>query len=304
MCNFRKSLSFAVVSFLLAFALSAYAGAQQHGTILLKSGERIENVKFEINKFYKVIAVVEGNTKRNISFTDVQTIYDRDGFDITVDVIGGYYKSSEEKWQSQESPQYRSARTKPWAIAFRIGGNYSIPLGNYYEGIDPGIGYEGDLIIGLTRQLSLRATVSKSGMKLSNQFGFLSLDPNIIITRQEMNINAMRYLLSLQFQNYKYELSPGKGYIYSTSGLGFINHNLSAEIWYTSYGDPYYDKLEDNEGKFIMNLGFGGGVVVTKNVALDLGLTFDMIFLGSNQSGYATYAYILDLKLGAMVYLE
>ena len=118
--------------------------ALEASRIELKDGTLFENVTFKVDKDFKVITIEYGDNKRNVSFTDVATIFDNSGEDITVNVLGRLYVPSRmgvepvEVFESADMPP--GWRKHPYAFAIHAQPNYSLPSGDFYDGFTAGIG--------------------------------------------------------------------------------------------------------------------------------------------------------------------
>jgi hypothetical protein len=158
----------AVLLFLL-IGLSNPALGKNFGTIILKSGERYENTEYTVDKYFKLIVIKHEGEESEISFSDIQTIYDPSGNDITNKIMGGEYRRESETWLSKESAPIKKYRTKAWSVIVGVEGDFSVPLGDYFEGITSGIGYGANLRFALSESAALRFMVSRAGLKMGKE---------------------------------------------------------------------------------------------------------------------------------------
>jgi hypothetical protein len=271
---------------ILTIALILFVGpaaqAKYLGTIITKSGEEYKDVSFKVNRTFKAITIDLDGKDKNISFDNIEVIYDPDGNNITGSVIGSYYKPKRETWRSETDPHLAELREKPWVAGFRLAPNFSIPIGGYYWGIDPGIGYEGDIWFAVTEQVDIRFTVSRSGMRVSRFF-----DP--------IKLSAVRYVFSLQYHGRVADMIPGKVIPYAYTGLGAISHRFS------------YAGESVTETDFITNLGGGVIVLFDEQVGVDFSANLDVVYVGAERDTYGIsmmqYAYVLDFKIGLVTFL-
>jgi len=291
----------------------AFAQASDVGTIITKSGDKYESTRFFVDRDYRIVTVFGDDFEKNISFTNIKAVYNSNGDDITAEILGGYYRYQKESWRSENDsygmegslsePKRGGFRTKPYNVAVRVGTNFSIPFSDYYEGIDPGIGFDGDLILAVSTEVDIRFMVSKSGMKISDEYSepFYSIDPNVVILNQDFSVFAMRYVLAIQYHQRLTRMTGGRSYFYTYTGIGAINHkfDIDVEIWDNSSSIQYNMNTSSSETKVLINLGFGGVVLMSNRVGLDFGANLDMVFAGGDY-GNVQYGYIFDLKFGLM----
>ncbi len=219
----------------------------------------------------------------------------------------GEIRKPKTTWQSRESRPFKEATRKYWNVGFRIGGNFSLPSGDWYEGVNSGIGYEGDFSVALTHQAVLRFRVSKSGINVDDNYFFAFIPPDFIIS-QASKITAIRYILFLEY-SHRLNSPPYGAYFYAGIGLGAIQHNLEANGVLTDGYDPYPLKETDTQTKFVTAVDAGFIKMLSPKIGIDGGITLDMIAVGSHDASTywgdyynysVTYAYLFDLKFGVV----
>ena len=293
---------------LLAAVLAANVSAKLAGSIVLKTGEAYDSVTFSVNNVYKTITIELDDRDREVSFKDISRITDQSGNDITRDILGSRYSPAvRETWVSENSEVYRHATAKLWNCAVRFSGNYSIPIGDYYEGIESNIGFEADLRIALSYQADVRFMVSRAGMKLDDDFRIYSLDPDISIIDQKWGFHVMRYIIALEMYKPLDKYKKDLNYFYLYSGLGAAVHTMSGDITLLNNNTMEIASASDSytEKKFAMTVGLGLIAALAPNFGFDFSASYDFIVAGnaSNESGNGVvYAYILDLKIGAVYF--
>jgi hypothetical protein len=293
-----------LIPLLLALAV-AIASAADTGTIKLKTGEEYKDVSFTVNDNYKTIQFESGDKKLNASFSDIESITDQNGQDVTARVMGKYYKPVKETWVSSESKEIKQARAKPWNILLNLGGNYSIPAGNYYKGIDAGFGFDGDLRVAVNNKFAIQLMVSKSGMKLSNDIQLISIDPRLTILNEDLSINVTRYEVALNFFQPFSRIKNPRNLWYGYSGLGMAAHVTSTKATFrnNTTGEVFSIDVKDTQNKFALVFGFGAVAMVSKGFGFDFSGSLDMVAVPteSNEPGQNLgWAYIFDIKIGAM----
>lgn len=293
--------------FFIVFCLAQTAFAVKSSRIELKDGKVYENVTFTVDDQYKIITIKMGDWKREVNFPDIARIYDENGKDITADYLGEYYKPPEESQkrdqQSTQKSLSRKHRKRPFDFGFSAGTNYSFPIGDYYHGIKSGIGFGVDVIIPVTKEVAIRGTISKSGMRDDLK----ELFPGVIIIEDNLSLSAWRYLVSGQYYRWPKWKTGGKLLYYGYVGLGAISHKFSGTALVQ---DPYSgDKYiiygtKDTQSKFVITVGGGLITMISKTVGIEAGASLDEVFAGET-SGYAyPYGYygegaiVFDLKVG------
>jgi len=296
-----------IVWIMLPFCIMAVdAFAKQSGSIILKTGESYDNVMFSVDNIYKIITIELDEWEKKVSFKDIAKITDQTGIDITSEILGDLYKPpQQETWLSENSNLVRLSRTKLWNGIVRLSGNYSFPIGDYYDGIVSSFGFEGDLRLALNHQLDLRFIVSRAGMKVDDDFYIYSLDPNISILSQKWSFHVMRYLAAIELYKYLDKSKKDLSLFYMYTGLGAAVHTTRGELTLRNNTTNQTASADEttSESKFAMTFGIGVVKTLSKNIGLDLSVA-----IGSNDyqsdlydSG-VVYAYIFDLKLGVVYF--
>ena len=299
------ALSLALSLVILFAAHSVFAAKASR--IELKGGEVYEDVTFSVDEQYKVITIEKGDWKRPVSFTSIVRIIDENGQDVTGDYLGEYYEPPEptrqSDWLSEQEVEQKGYKKRPFGFGARLGTNYSFPLGDYYDGIKSGIGYGLDVIIPVTKNVAIRGTASRSGMTDDLE----STMPGVTVLDDNLSLSAWRYAISGQYYQWPNWRAGGKMLYYGFAGLGAITHKFSGTM---TIRDPYSGEIMilystgKSQDKFILT--YGGGIIamVSKQIGIELGVTFDMVFVGTTSGTYyygqAQNAYIFDLKAGVV----
>ncbi len=279
--------------------------ASETATFELKSGEQYKDVKFEVNDFYKTVLLEYQGSKINVSFSDIKIITDQSGRDVTSRVLQGYYRPQKEEWVSRESNEYKAAMAKSWVGLFSIGGNLSIPAGDYYDGIKSGVGYEGDFRLALSHQVALQFIVSRSGMRISEKMHLISYDPNIQILNEDLGFHATRYEAAVNFHQPFSRIQDSRSMWYGLSGIGIITHTTTTKATVRQINTGQIGNINDSQSnsKFAFMFGFGAIKMFSKRMGLDCGFTLDLVAVSSGNNAHKSevfYGYIFDLKLRAV----
>lgn len=293
------------------FALISVAAAGSNGTIILKSGERYDNITYSVDKIYKVIKATleDSGEEKNFSFHVIDKILDEDGSDITSKVLGeNRVPKEKEPWLSENSEVFRRSRTKMWNAILELGGNYSNLMGHYYEGIKPGFGIGGAVHIALDPQLVLGFSYGRSWMEGEDLF--YDDDPEYEILQQEWTFGTGRYLMSVEYFDLIDKMENKLNMYFLGAGLGVIKHisTLKLTVREDSTGD--IGSLDDTykENKFILN--FKGGIVreITKEVGINFSASFDIVVLGRenpyDMNSKMMYSSIVDVRAGLCYFIR
>ena len=304
--------------FLTLVLLVVVSGVQavdyEASRIELKNGDVYNNVTFSYDDTYKVIRIDLGNARRAVSFSDVSLILDKDGNDVTVDVLGKYYNSdqtagsdtqSSDSWTGQTSPHEKSSakQAKPWVVRLALHPDFTIPAGDYYTGLSAGIGYGAEMSIRLSRELALRGMVSRATFSADDMAGVQMWD--VVVIEDNTGYHAWRYSIALEYHNWPGYRMGGKLLYYAYSGLGAISHTVSGTMLvYNTFSDEYYQlTLNDTQTKFMMNSGAGLTVALSRNIGINFGGDLYMSLIGG--SGYQTQtAYNIDFKAGLVILFQ
>jgi hypothetical protein len=284
--RFRQTVLGAFTLAIFLFLAPSQVTAGNASRIELKNGTVFENVLYKVDNEYKVITIQQGDDKRNISFSDVAVIQDSSGRDVTVDVLDLDYPppgTGERPITPIEAARPpRGGRKHPYSFAIHAQPNFSLPIGDYYEGFTSGIGYGADISIPVSREIAIRGTVSRSGMRPDN-----GLAPGV-------SFSAWRYVISVQYYKWPRWRTDGKTMYFVYSGIGGISHTLSA-------GGESADFT-----KLTTVLGFGLMQQVSRNIGIEAGGEFDAVYIGASDYRYSyygnvEYAWIMDFKLGLVL---
>ncbi|MFH1701010.1 MAG: hypothetical protein ABIE07_10515 [Candidatus Zixiibacteriota bacterium] len=343
-------LKFICISILIILWTSGFALAAKKGTIVLKNGETYENAEYKIDKVYKTVKVKlpDGETEKNFSFSNIDAIYDSDGKNLAPRLLGRWYvpkteftpessseiidsvSSSEDtsdnsrqpetmpknnrqnsNWLSEESDHYKHLTRRLWNAAFRFGGQYSVPLGSWFQGINSGPGFDITSMFSITHQIAIRFDFTKSGLNVSeNYISFYSMDPSFSIVDQKTTMGVHRFYVSgVYYNRFDRNRLDGGTIFYAWSGLGAAVHKMSYEgtLVDNTTNEQFHDKIEDTISKFSLYNGVGFIFLLSKKVGIDVTASLDYIFIGTieSHSGYSDVqtAGIIDFKLGFVYFI-
>lgn len=102
----------------LFLAISTSYAATKNATVVLKNGKTYEEVSVKLNNAFKVIEIKseDGKIKKKISVTQVSSILDEDGNDITKNILGRWYNPNQvmpEKPAVEEKLEGKEVESSP-----------------------------------------------------------------------------------------------------------------------------------------------------------------------------------------------
>ncbi|MEW5993761.1 MAG: hypothetical protein AB1744_05115 [Candidatus Zixiibacteriota bacterium] len=277
----------------IALICAGQVSASRTGTIVLKTGETYENVQFEIDRSARQITIDNSWMKVVVTFDLVRHVFDEDGQEITGPLLDPGY--------GRPGPTERL-----WDIGLRLAGNYSVPSGRYYKYVGEGVGYEGDLLVSLSRRISLRLGLSRSGMEYLVTREDIRLDSTERGT-VELDLSALRIFLAGQVDLRADRPSHSRTFYYIWGGVGLITHRTEATAILV---DSVTDEILVLSGstqhtRFLNCLGLSVVHMLSDKVGLDVGLGLDVVY-GSrvpDSKWYelfinTVYSFVFDVKIG------
>lgn len=182
-------------------------------------------------------------------------------------VVTAPQQQQQEPWVSKEEKSYKEGQKSKWSVLFSALGNYTIPTGDYYEGIDGSVGFEGEIMIPVSREVGIGAIVSKAGLTTD-------IDG--------LDISSWKYFFMF---HYLIETNNRKNLVYLSAGAG-VTH-LSA----SGGGDETNFTLPSKVG-IILALG--------QTTGLNLGAGYDLSFVpGYDSDGNDATATAFELNVRA-----
>jgi hypothetical protein len=292
-----------VLSMIVSFCPN---GISAEATFILTDGRQFDSIPFKVDHVYKVVTLMTDSVATNVSFDKIQAIIDINGMDVTNEVLRRQHKAmpeSNETWLSESDEVVRESRKRLWNFGMRLGGNFSSPFGDYYNGTTSGIGFEGDFRFALSANAAIRLRISKSGMEFEDVEELLIAPPETLVIK--LHVNAWRYFIAGEYFHRPDRMTPGRSIFFVYSGAGAIVHNLSADATLRSNGIISEGMTTtDTETKFLLTIGGGMVQLFSKNFGFELSGELDIVFVGSNKDAndFGTssiqYAYLFDIKLG------
>lgn len=102
-----------VITAMVLVLVASSTLAEPIATFVLRSGEKIEKSAFKLNNIYKTVELQVEGKKRVLSFSDIASISDEDGEDITYDLIGRKPRLVAGQEQPKQSSVSDTIATKP-----------------------------------------------------------------------------------------------------------------------------------------------------------------------------------------------
>ncbi len=317
---------------LAIFIVSLSPLAASQGTIILKNGEQFENVKYDTNNYYKNIRISLEDRIIELGFDHIEKVLDLDNKDITDKVLkkrdvssgsGEIDDKSEEDipffdLTSSNTPvpdsdiphRYLVSPWKIWNFAIRFSGIHSIPIGDYYEGINSGIGFEGDFRLAVDHHLALRFIVSRSGMSIDDNLQLYSNFPDNEITDHKLKFHGIRYICAVEYYSHTDKNIKDFSMWYLYGGFGAIQHLTSLEVFFenTSTNETWSEKVTDKQSKFLLTGSFGVVKKVSEYLGIEGGVSLDIVSVGYGYNSYGErshqYSYIFDIKAGICYFFK
>jgi hypothetical protein len=295
---------------------------------IITNTNKYNNVIYQVDTTNKIIQIERDGWKSQIKFSDIDTILDKNGSDVTLLILGGNSSAEnnalmvaadslkikneshgniKESWISENSRTIEQARTKKWEAGIGGSVNFSVPASSYYKGIHEGIGYEGTLHIAINHEMAVRIEISRAGLKMGKEVQLYSNDPNISIIKQKITFTAMRYNIGVEFYKNINRKVKDLNFWYTYSAVGSITHRSKTELTLRDNQTDLITPVSSiySESKFNLVVGIGMIKSIQKNWAIDLSASLDAVFLGKDPNRETTffgnnmvYAHIFDFKAG------
>jgi hypothetical protein len=303
MKSHHRFVAATVVCLFILIGPAARAASDGIGAIFMMDGKKYEHVEYSVNREFRIVTAILPTERRNLSFSDIAAMYDESGNDVTEKFLGAPSRQVLPVTPADQGtniriapsgeptttavPERKRVFAKTWDVAFRLGGNLSFPIGEYYEGFSGGVGYEGDLLVACTREIALRASLSRSGAHLTDNE----------LTQYGVGSRILRYSLAIQYYRSIHYGYPDRGFWYSWVGAGAVSHTLTG--------------VDYSETKFFMPVGFGVTPMLNPWLGLDLSSSMDVVFVGSRSNDdqyYGAYgnvqtALLWDLRIGLIAFI-
>jgi hypothetical protein len=296
-------------------------------TIITRSA-KYRNVEYLIDSANKKLEIEQDGWKSEIKYSDIQSVLDPDGNDITSRILEGKSASpgdtlthnreisakkkrsnrpKNESWVSENSEAITKARARLWNVGISGTANYTIPASTYYKGIDPGIGYEGVINFAINYEVALRLSISRTGLKAGNNIQIYSENPYVSVLEQNATFESMRYNIGAEYYQSIDRQNRDLNMWYAYSAIGSITHKMKIKATLinnqTHQTAPYSDVYSETK----VDLIFGVGVIksIQKHLGVEFSASCDIVSLGEDPDKKATffednivYAYIFDFKMG------
>ncbi len=328
MRRFLRAGCFPTVATILLLAVSS-AAAHKSSRIETRRGEVYLGCDFKVNNMYKVLELSCSDGNRNIGFPDVAHIYDEDGYDVTEDYLGKYYRPDstaaapppapvdsggpvkqsadtgtvaptegatqpgQSTWLEETDRKKREKRrTRPLEGSIVLYPSYSAPLGSYYDGLTAGVGFGGEVTIAVSREYALRFSVERQGVRVdSAEFVQLSRAMGVALISHDVTVTMMRYVVSFEYHGWPHQERGGGFWWFASSGIGAINHTFSGDALAIDPQtlEPAYYRTDYSETKFIGTAAMGIVPMLSKNLGLECSFNWDLVFVGTVDDN-STYA--------------
>jgi hypothetical protein len=297
----RKS---AAIFFLFLMFISLLVLTAETATIKMKTGEIYKDVTPDVFDFYRTVLFEYQGRRISVNFTDIEYIADSTGKDITAEILGPGNDEERQELLSKGPKKPKSPANRPWKALLSLGLNYSIPAGDYYEGITGGVGFDGDLRFAVNDKIAIQVIVSRSGMKPDENYPLFKDNPWLI---DAINIRTTRYEVAVNFFQPFSKKDSTRAIWYNFAGLGLANHSIGLNMTLKdiSTGEIYMLNGGYSDNRFVMVFGFGVMAMLSDKYGFDFSGTADMVpFITGKYSPEGkgiVFSRIFDLKISAVV---
>lgn len=277
--NLRRILRSSLLIPLLVVATTVSAAAKT-ATFLMVSGTKYEQVNYKVKRNYRLVEIIVDSKKMNLLFSDIAAVYDREGQDITRDVLRRRSFTTEDGAAGDSvaaSEWDTGSRRSEWVLLISGVGAYNMPSSSYYFGFDAGFGFEADIMLPLSPHFALGTLFARSG---------LTPDPDEIRTGNALpywkvlsnDLTVGEWKLALM-GNYMIERKQHRDLVYLGFGAGVV--------FVTSSGQLVMGDLGANEGiiikvdqhpRFVTPIRTGYILGLNKALGFNFGVGLDLYF--------------------------
>ena len=307
-----------VLSLLLMLSAQVAQAGNNHSAsrIELKDGRIYNNVTFSVDRPHGIVILGIGTGNREVGIGKILLVLDQDGNDVSRELLGSDYSpelhphpsTAEPVGKSVSYPQDRLWTTKgerPWRASVSVFPDYTIPLGAYYEGLDPGLGFGVAASLCLSPHWAVRGTLSRSGLKDRKIAG--SQISGAVVLEDNSRLDIWRYGIAIEFHGWPGK-DKGRRTLYHTYlGIGSVNHSLTGNLvlYYSYPPQTYVEELGYSESKVMLNVGGGITYMLSSAFGLDLGFDILQVFIRRKDSDWDPWdfpsldtSYQLDFRAG------
>ncbi len=259
--------------------------AGEYGTVVKRDGTKYENVNKIADKNFNIITLRRGDKDTDAGLIDFDVVYDS----VENDVITPIFVSADkpEKEASGSGTELRVSGDKTWDAGISLLGAFSLPYGDYYEGIDGNVGFEGHFVLSIDRKMAFRAIIARSGMSAEEPF----------------QLSAMKFILGIQINTYEPQMEPGNAICYGVVGLGLIKYKvpLNYDLYIYSLMEGTHIHELDSESDLLFHGSGGAIIIVSPNFGFDISASLDLV--AGTRSGSEGYGmgYIFDFRGGLTI---
>lgn len=298
-----------VLALVIVLAVPASAARKKYreGTVVLRSGERVEDVLFWVRDRYKVVVIQGDHETRRVSFTEIAEIWYRN-VESSERLLGDRYPDGSEPahqretWRPAPPPSPRSPAS-PWTLGIGGGVIGTLPFGDYYAGIVEGIGWDASAFFRISDELALRAQADHPGLRSGRSPRVHRLDPGLAFVSQDVTFSSWSVSVSIQ-RTFSAEGGPRTAVRYLYSGLGFTHHaaRIDLVVREVATGAVLEAVAETDDANVTTTVGGGFVIPVTDEIGLDLGAYVDLApFSSESDNGAIVPAILVGGRVGLLV---
>ena len=328
-----------LITFLIILLLtnSAYC-ASITWDVHLTDGRIYKDVVIKADRTSRILTITSMPEAESISFDSVACILDKNGTDITRYlirrdskpvfeqthfVIADTLDNSQTMESSQKehvtanaefgsrdelthktNPRVTHNKHREWSIAFRLHGNYSTPIGDYYSKVNTGLDMGFGVSVAVSRRIAIRFDIARSGLEQEESVHPEVIDPAWEVIEQNYQMTTNRYSLGIQRTSQASNPRTIFGMSYVSLGLGLRTEDKRNTVIARIASDSTRTITDHTKNTKFMACA-GGALVfgLTETLGIEIGVNLDLVFLGRDQNDYSKYASVLDFRFGLIAVL-
>ena len=281
----------------------------QVATFVLKDGARYENVPYSVNYQYYTVKLKLDEGERNISYTNIETVLDAEGNDITGEILNRRISSKPAggEWRSKDPDEYWELREKPFSVAISVLGAYDVVVGDYYTGI--GGGASGGLLFRLafTDQIAGRIRVERIATDFTSNSDFVPYGGTYL--SGDASLRTWTFTIGAEYFQNLNKLGKKPVYGFIQTSLGLVTHSTKGEITFVenSTGDVYLGIADDSETRFVSSFGVGMVPMLSESIGIELSVDLDGVWVEeyytNGTKGVGIHGAFLELHAGIVMHL-
>ncbi len=275
--------------------------------IKLTDGTILQGCDYNTDERFKTIDIICGEKKTTVSFTEVARIVDDAGRDVTEKYLGDYYRPREtaqegevKAWSEIDGRETHVRRSRPFGAGFAAQGFYRFHFDNYFDGINHGIGFGGDVVLTIDNHQALRLGLSQGSFGTEPR-----LSPGVRVVSNDLSYNVTQFFVAFQYYDWPRWRTNGTFMWYLYSGIGVTWESFGGELM-------VYNSLQDefalisgggSESRFTMTGGWGIVSMLSSWLGLDVSGNLDILYVKAPDFD-AVNPVVFDLRIGLIAIIR